>query len=961
MKILFVITHDGLIRHIGRVIEQAAAAGHEVILTIGKKKKGLVTQQLDELSAIPGVRTTKFFKANFVWQRILKTTRALLDIGVYFRPDHTSPELVDRYKKIFPPGVLAILTRPLMRRLVASRTFRYFLRRVEMLAPPPRAIRESLQKLKPDVVVTTPYLFPATEDIDYLKAAAREKIPTCAAIPSWDNFTTKGTCHVPVDRLFVWNEELKAEAIGLHGINASAITITGAPTFDHLFKWSATQSRQAFCASAGIPADKPVLLYLCSSGSIARDEAEVVRQFADALARHEATRNCLLLVRPHPLNSSIWETATPLPENVRIYPGKGDLPDNPKSIEIYCHSIHYSEAMIGLNTSAFLEASVLDRACIALPTLGKFYEQERFGHFKHLVNGNFIHRPDSLLEAAELLGDLIVSKEDPLREARCAFVKHFLRPKGLDLDASTVMLDAIVEAGGRPAQAAAMRNFFSSPPVPDLAAQPQNTIAYVLIGLAHFPYHESVISALSRAGYGVDLVILKHRTASYLDAELSEQPEVAETVNSFKRFLRDHPRVRVVELSKHEIVVPRLPFALRFFRSLASYIRRLPPDNFYRQRWLGYMQETLGNFCRMPALHWFLKLPFAEHLLYRLDLHYPPPSSVLAKLKGLHPVMVVASPGNMRYNPEVEWLKAAARLGIPTAIVALSWDNLTTKGLIHIRPDYLFVWNDSHAEDAKQIHRMPEEATFIVGAPFFDKWCDTERLLEPRASFMSSIGLDPGRKYIVYLGSSANIADNESWLIREIHEHMRNSSDPALESLQLLVRPHPNNRKICADLEGLSNVLTQNEDAGIPATSAKKRLLFNTLYHAELTISLNTSAIIDAIAIGKPCISVKTEKYQDTHTGSAHFKNLLDANAVVMANGVDDCIQTIARHLAGADPSRQQRQDFVRRFIRSGATGRTAGESIALITQRLLAGETAPSIKQSIELTTMERRHPTDA
>lgn len=956
MKILFVIAHDGLVRHIGRVIEQAVAAGHEVTLTVGKKKKGLVTQQLDELCAIPGIRTTKFFKANFVWRRILKTTRALLDIGIYFRPDHPSPELVNRYKKILPPGVLALLTRPLTRRLVASRTFRHFLRLVEMWAPPPGVIRESLQKLKPDVVVTTPYLFPATGDIDYLKAAAREKIPTCAAIPSWDNFSTKGTAHVPVDRLFVWNEELKAEAVGLHGIKASAITITGATTFDHLFKWSAKQTRQEFCTSAGIPDDKPVLLYLCSSGSIARNEAEVVRQFAHALARHEATRNCLLLVRPHPLNSSIWETTTPMPENVRVYPGKGDLPDNPKSIGIYCHSIHYSEAMVGLNTSAFLEASVLDRACMALPTVGEFYEQERFGHFKHLANGNFIHRPDSLLEAAELLGELIVRKEDPLREARCAFVKHFLRPHSLALDASTVMLDAIVEAASSPARAAAMRDFFSSPPCSDIAAQAQNTIAYVLIGLAHFPYHESVISALSHAGYGVDLVILKRRTA-----KLSEQPEVAEVVNSFKRFLRAHPRVRVVELSKYGFAVARLPFALRFFRSLASYMRRLPPDNFYRQRWLGYMQDTLGDFCRRPALHWLLRLPLAEHLLYWLDLHYPPPSAVLAKLKELRPVMVFASPGNMRYNPEVEWLKAAARLGIPTAIEVLSWDNLTTKGLIHIRPDYLFVWNDSHAEDAKQIHHMPEEATFIVGAPFFDKWCDAEHLLEPRASFMSSIGLDPGRKYIVYLGSSANIANNESWLIHEIHEQMRNSGDPALESLQLLVRPHPGNRKICADLEGLPNALTQDEGAGIPFTEYKKRLLFNTLYHAELTISLNTSAIIDAIAIGKPCISVKTERYQDTHTGSAHFKNLLDANAVVMANDVGDCTRIIAHHLAGADPLRPQRQDFVRRFIRGGTPGRNAGESIALITQRLLAGETAPSIKQSIASTTMERLHPTDA
>lgn len=945
MRILFVIAHSGLARHLGRVIELAAQAGHEVVITVCGEKKNLVAQTLQQLRVYNNIRQVKSVRAHHWWKPILTITRALLDLGPYLRPGHPSPDLIKRYRKVLPLGIFGLIRRRWFARMVASRWFHRLLRYIERNTPPSFAICRMMEGLQPDVVITTPYLFPNSADVDYLKAGNHLGIPTCSAIASWDNLSTKGTGHVPVDRLFLWNQELKTEAVSLHGIAPAVLAITGAPTFDHLFDWSPTLSRDDFCNQAGVALGKTLLLYLCSSGSIADDEETVVRQLAEILAANPATSNCHLMVRPHPLNFKIWATAAPLPSNVRIFPERGDLPDNPKSIELYCHSIYFASAMIGLNTSAFLEACVLDRPCIALPDMAGCYDQKKFGHFKHLTNGNFIHTPETLEAAADIIGAMVATGKDPKQDARREFVRHFLRPRGLEREASAVMLDGILETAKSRCGQQPRRGFFSCKSN-GFCSDRERSVVYVLIGLAHFPYHESVISALCRAGFLVHLAILKLGTMASLAAEPDETP-VGELNSSFKAFVAAHPNLHVLDIVKQELIVPETSRSLRFLRSFASYVRRLPEDNFYRRRWLGYMPQNLANFANRPLVRWLLTLPFTEPLLGWIDRHLlAPPRAVSKRLRCLQPDMVFISPGDMRYNHEVEWIKAADRRGIRTGIVTLSWDNLTTKGLIHVRPDHLFVWNASHADEARRIHYIPDESIFLVGSPFFDKWRTQSYLLQDRAEFMAGIGLDPARPYIVYLGSSANIADNEAWLVREIHQAIAGADDPVLRSTQIYVRPHPGNRKICADLADLPIILSNDGDVGIPFSDDRKRRLFNTLYYSAVTVSINTSAIIDAIAIGKPCISVKTDRYRDTHTGSPHFRHLLDAGAVVMADGAADCAKLIGEHLRGADPSLERRCQFMRHFIESPLPGLGAGETIARIATELLDGTSAADIKR---------------
>ena len=78
------------------------------------------------------------------------------------------------------------------------------------------------------------------------------------------------------------------------------VTVTGAQAYDHWFATTASTDRATFCTRVGLPADRPYLLYLCSSPFIAPFEVDVVRRWIAAIrGGGETLRTIGILVRPH--------------------------------------------------------------------------------------------------------------------------------------------------------------------------------------------------------------------------------------------------------------------------------------------------------------------------------------------------------------------------------------------------------------------------------------------------------------------------------------------------------------------------------------------------------------------------------------------------------------------------------------------------------------------------------------
>jgi len=109
----------------------------------------------------------------------------------------------------------------------------------------------------------------------------------------------------------VWNEAQLREAVELHGVAASKVTVTGAQPFDRWFDRGPSTSREEFCAKVGLPPDRPFVLFCGSRSNIGPGvEPAFVRRWIGAL-RSEGTglEDAGVLVRPHPERSGGWEDA----------------------------------------------------------------------------------------------------------------------------------------------------------------------------------------------------------------------------------------------------------------------------------------------------------------------------------------------------------------------------------------------------------------------------------------------------------------------------------------------------------------------------------------------------------------------------------------------------------------------------------------------------------------------------
>ena len=73
-------------------------------------------------------------------------------------------------------------------------------------------------------------------ELPLLRTAARRRVRSMAVDPSWDNFTNKLLPVRRVDRLVVWNDLMRDQAIELHGYQRDEIRVTGVPQFDGYFR-----------------------------------------------------------------------------------------------------------------------------------------------------------------------------------------------------------------------------------------------------------------------------------------------------------------------------------------------------------------------------------------------------------------------------------------------------------------------------------------------------------------------------------------------------------------------------------------------------------------------------------------------------------------------------------------------------------------------------------------------------
>jgi len=151
-------------------------------------------------------------------------------------------------------------------------------------------------------------------------------------------------------------------------------------------------------------------------------------------------RNIGILIRPHPSRVREWDDV-----DWRAVPGvafRGGNPVDDASRADYFDSLHYSSAVVGLNTSAFIEAGIAQRPVLAILPPEFSANQEGTLHFRYLIEGGLLTTARTLDEHEVQLSAMVHSAADGVLKRQLDFVRAFVRPRGVNVSATRVMADA---------------------------------------------------------------------------------------------------------------------------------------------------------------------------------------------------------------------------------------------------------------------------------------------------------------------------------------------------------------------------------------------------------------------------------------------------------------------------------------------------------------------------------------
>lgn len=451
MRVLFVLQYPGYLRYFDGVIAGLVSRGHSVAVAYDSPHKQ--SEGREALDGVPVTDVGAMPRRGSEWEPLVRGLRGTVDYARYLHPDfRESHYLRDRMRKALPMltravGRLRTLSGPGTKALLAC------LRACERAVPPSETLRLFLKHQRPDVVVVSPLVTDQCPQVDVVKAAQSLGIPAALGVASWDHLTTKGLTRVVPDLVLVWNEHQKDEAVKYHALPGERIVVTGAQPFDRWFGRTPSRSRESFFELVGLPSDRPMVLFVGSTASISNPSAETefvrewTRQLRQALDRQGL--GVSILVRPHPYNSAHWRDAD-LSDigNVAVFPRHAANPVNERDRADYFDSLFHSAAVVGINTSAMIEAAVVGRTVHTVLDPAFALTQQGTLHFRYLLpdNGGFLRVAASLEEHVRQVSATLTAP-DANKPALDAFVQRFVRPYGSDSAAAPRVIAALETLG----------------------------------------------------------------------------------------------------------------------------------------------------------------------------------------------------------------------------------------------------------------------------------------------------------------------------------------------------------------------------------------------------------------------------------------------------------------------------------------------------------------------------------
>jgi hypothetical protein len=468
MRILFVLKGLPLLRHFEETLAHLAERGHRIVLADLKEHPD--AREVPERLKHPGVSVVRAPRNRA--DHLKFTALVVRRIRDYLRYHEPALHGAHENRRRALAGLIETLSSGTAHLAPGAPDYllplgeaeaglvRRVFQDLEDLIPSSPVIEQFIREQRPDLMLVTPLVSLGGRQPDFVKSARAAGVPVGLPVFSWDNLSNKGVMHVLPDRVFVWNEIQRGEATGLHGVDPSAVVVTGAPRFDAFYRMSPSVTREALCGQFRLDPRRALVAYLASSAAVSANEALFVERWLQAVreAPDPRVREAQVLIRPHPRHKDVWKDhshfgAAWTSHSLADQPGVAlMIAKSVNADQSLFDLLHYSAAVVGLNTSAELEAGILGKPVYTVEAADVAPGQRGSLHYHYLLaaHGGFVEAAADLREHVAQLGRGLAGEFDPERQR--AFVTAFVRPRGADLPASPVLAHEIEAFGAAAAR-----------------------------------------------------------------------------------------------------------------------------------------------------------------------------------------------------------------------------------------------------------------------------------------------------------------------------------------------------------------------------------------------------------------------------------------------------------------------------------------------------------------------------
>jgi hypothetical protein len=275
------------------------------------------------------------------------------------------------------------------------------------------------------VVAASPGL--TFSEIPLLRTAARRGVRSMALDASWDNFTNKLLPVRRIDRLIVWNELMKRQAVELHGYQPDQIRVAGVAHWDLYFRPGTIGSRDDFFRRIGADATRRLITLTTTPRELYGHHDHVLRILIGARENGRLPADAQILVRLHPRDdldayapfAGIRDVIIEKPFRSTVPSGDGLAIDvTADSQRHLANTMRHSDVIVNVASTIAIEGAVFDTPIVNISFDGAAPEEfaksarryYRFTHYQNITRHGAVRVAES---GSQLVEDVSRYLADP--------------------------------------------------------------------------------------------------------------------------------------------------------------------------------------------------------------------------------------------------------------------------------------------------------------------------------------------------------------------------------------------------------------------------------------------------------------------------------------------------------------------------------------------------------------------